>query len=176
MPIEGLDKWTKCEQTEENGVVTITITIDKAALVRETLPSLLAKMNEPAAPPPKKKRKSPSKKPKADLPGQSFMPGTDDKAKSWIAPPGVPEKPPLTSEPVKPAGGSSFPFGANAKPGDTPFELPAIGPVGGGVAAAKAKNPLHGIAVVTNPGETMAQARERTKKEVAERTASAVTA
>jgi hypothetical protein len=167
--IPDLHLWSKCEQVEENGVVTIKITIDKAALIKSALPTLLAKMNDPPAPPPKKKRKSPTKKgaPKADLPGQSFMPGTDDKAKSWIAPPGVPEKPPLTSEPVKPAGGSSFPFGAN--------ELPALGPPGAGTPA-KAKNPLYGIAVVTNPGETLAAAKERVKREQAALAALAVTA
>jgi hypothetical protein len=83
MPVEGLTKWAKFEDTEENGIITLKIVIDKSALIREALPALLSKMNEPITPvAPPKLRKPRAKKgaaappppPPADLSGQGSLP------------------------------------------------------------------------------------------------------
>jgi hypothetical protein len=101
-------------------------------MVARALPEILSRLQAPL---PERKTRGPNKpkqEVRADLPGQSFMPGTVEKEKSWAAPQ------------------------AASVMDLVPLPVPE-------------KNPLHGVAIITRPGETMKKARERVLREVSEK-------
>lgn len=137
MPIYLNEKWgpqqpIKIEAEDVGDLTVIKITIDRRDMVARALPEILSRLQAPL---PERKTRGPNKpkqEVRADLPGQSFMPGTVEKEKSWAAPQ------------------------AASVMDLVPLPVPE-------------KNPLHGVAIITRPGETMKKARERVLREVSEK-------
>ena len=154
MPIYLSEKWgpqqpIKIEAEDIGDLTVIRITIDRRDMVTRALPEILSRLQAPL---PERKPRGPNKAKAKDLPGN--LPGQTSLPFPAGATPATTTAPP--SSPLTPASAPPIASVLDLIPSPAPE-----------------KSPLHGVAIITRPGETMKKARERVMREMVEKAADA---